>query len=394
MKKDWKYIAYIGTAVALFVVVKLMSPKQHDWTISFAHGDKNPYGGYALNELLPSIFGEKVTNVNKTVYELNDSLPGTNLLILASRFTAEKADADVLLAHVAKGGSVFISAQYFQGHFADTIGISTNDYFFLDGDIAGQRDSSMLKLVNPYLDTAAQYYFRRDNIHNYFSRFDSTQTTVLATNDRNQPVTVRMVWGEGYFLFNCTPLIFTNINLLNKQNHALASSMLSTLPQQEITWTEYYQLGRQEASSPLRFILSRESLKWAYYISIFSLLLFMFFEAKRKQRVIPVIPPLTNTTLDFVQTIGTLYYQGQDHRNIAVKKIHYLKDLIRSKYWLESHQMDDRFVMTLAAKSGKELQDVQALVDAIRQIQESKAIDADKLIDFNRRMEKFTTGLL
>jgi hypothetical protein len=321
-------------------------------------------------------------------------LPNRNLLILTSNFGAEKADADVLMAHVANGGSVLISAQYFQGHFADTLGISTYDYFFLDGDIASQRDSSALKLVNPHLDTAASYFYRRDNIHNYFNKFDSTHTTVLATNDKNQPVAVRIAWGQGYFLLNSTPLIFTNINILSEQNHALASSLLSILPQQQITWTEYYHLGRREASSPLRFILSREPLRWAYYVTVISLLLFIIFEAKRKQRIIPVNPPLANTTLDFVQTIGTLYYQSQDHRNIALKKIHFLNDLIRSKYWMESHQMDDKFITTLAAKSGKDRQDVQGLVDAIRAVQESKTITAEGLMDFNRRMENFTAGLL
>jgi hypothetical protein len=394
VKKDWKYIAYIGSAIALFVVVKLVSPKQHDWTISFSHGDKNPYGGYALNELLPSVFSDRVRNSNQTVYELRDSLPGSNLLILASKFGAEKADTDALLEHAARGGSALISAHYFQGHFADTLRVATYDYVFLEGDIASQRDSSALRLINPYLDTTAMYFYRRDNIHNYFNRFDSTSTTVLAKNEMNQPVTVRVAWGDGYLVLNCTPLIFTNINLLEGKNHEFVSSMLSTLPQQKTTWTEYYQLGRREVSSPLRFVLSREPLRWAYYITIFSLLLFILFEAKRKQRIIPVIPPLANTTLDFVETIGTLYYQAQDHRNIALKKIHFLKDLIRSKYWLESHQLDDRFVTTLAAKSGKNKQDVQGLVDVMLTIQNSKTITPGALTDFNRKMENFTAGLL
>ena len=55
MRKDWKYILYISMAFGLFVLLKLLSPKQHNWTITFGADDKNPYGGYALYELLKTL---------------------------------------------------------------------------------------------------------------------------------------------------------------------------------------------------------------------------------------------------------------------------------------------------------------------------------------------------
>jgi hypothetical protein len=32
-------------------------------------------------------------------------------------------------------------------------------------------------------------------------------------------------------------------------------------------WTEYYHLGRMESTTPLRFILTNEPLRWGYYIT-------------------------------------------------------------------------------------------------------------------------------
>ncbi len=43
----------------MFVAVRMFSPKQYDWTITLAHEDKNPYGTYALNEVLPDLFPNK-----------------------------------------------------------------------------------------------------------------------------------------------------------------------------------------------------------------------------------------------------------------------------------------------------------------------------------------------
>ena len=76
----------------------------------------------------------------------------------------------------------------------------------------------------------------------------------------------------------------------------------------------------------------------------------MVFEMKRKQRIIPVINPLANTTLEFVGTIGDLYYQSAEHKNIAEKRIHFLMDQIRAKYWINTDKLDEIFIQTLSPK--------------------------------------------
>ena len=391
MKKDWKYILYLSVAFGAFVIVKLLSPKQHNWTITFAHSDKNPYGAYAYSELLPDLFpGKKISNSYKTVYELSDSLSDSdNIVIISSNFNADKEDTERLLQHLENGGSAMISAEAFWGHFADTLGLSTYDYFFKTGNIFGQRDTSFLKFANTQLDTLQEFPYRRDNIHNYFNQFDTTRTTVVAKNDYNYPVTLRMNIGKGTLILNSTPLIFSNIYLLSSDNNQFVSKTLSYLPIQNLTWTEYYHLGRMESSTPLRFILTNEPLRWAYYITLFSILVFMIFELKRRQRIIPIIKPLSNTTLDFVSTIGNLYFQSGEHKNIADKKIQFFMDQLRTKYWLNTNILDDSFVGTLARKSGKDEQESRDLIKTIISIRSKERISADELMDLNKKIENF-----
>lgn len=393
MKKDWKYLLYIGAAFGIFILLKLASPKKYDWTITYSHSDKNPYGAFALSEILPSIFqGQEIHHSNLTMYEIKDSLKQKdNVLIVSSSFSADKEDSDVILNHVDNGGTVLISAQYFWGHFSDTLGISTYDYFFKGQDILGRKDTAALRFTGLKMDTTAEYYYRRDNIHNYFSRFDSTLTTVIAKNDRGMPVTIRLKWGKGSFILNCTPLIFTNIYLLSRDNHEFIATTLSYLDKSPVQWTEYYHLGRMESKTPLRFILSNESLRWAYYITIISILIFIVFEMKRKQRIIPVITPLANTTLEFVGTIGNLYYQSAEHKNIADKKINFLMDQIRTKYWLNTNVLDEHFIVTLTKKSGKPEEDVRALMNSISAVQAKDKISSEELIDINKKIEKFNS---
>ncbi|HMG93260.1 MAG TPA: DUF4350 domain-containing protein [Chryseolinea sp.] len=389
--KDWKYFLYIGVAFGIFIALKLASPKKYDWTITYSPLDKNPYGAFALNELLPSIFpGQEIHHSHLTLYEIKDSLKkNDNVLIVSSGFSADKEDTDVLLEHVGGGGTVLISAQYFWGHFSDTVDVATYDYFFRGEDIIERKDTAALRFAAFKMDTTTEYYYRRDNIHNYFNRFDSTRTTVIAKNDRGMPVTIRIKWGKGSFILNCTPLIFTNIYLLARDNHEFVTTTLSYLDLSPVQWTEYYHVGRMESQTPLRFILSNESLRWAYYITIVSILIFIGFEMKRKQRIIPVIAPLENTTLEFVGTISNLYYQSAEHKNIAEKKIHFLMDKIRTKYWLNTNVLNEPFIIALAGKSGKPEDDVRALINLILAIQEKEKISSEELIDINKKIEKF-----
>lgn len=372
-----------------------MSPKQHNWSMTFAHEDKNPYGTYALNSLLPGIFSErKISHSYKTLYELKDSLaPSSNIFVISGNFSADKEDTGVLLKHLEQGGSAFISAQYFWGHFSDTLNISTYDYFFNTGHLYDRSDTSYLKMVNANLDTTAEFYYRRDNTHNYFNRFDSSKTTVIAKNDYNYPVTIRMQVGKGNLILNSTPLIFSNIYLLSESNNEFVAKTLSYLPNKNLNWTEYYHLGRMEVSTPLRFILSNEALRWAYYIAIISILLFMIFEMKRKQRMIPVIKPLANTTLDFVGTIGNLYFQQGDHKNIIEKRINFFLEQLRAMYWLNTTQLDDTFVKVLSRKSGNNEVEIASLVSLIKSVRSKNSLTDEELFELNDKIEKFHRDL-
>ncbi len=392
MRKDWRYILYVTIAFGLFLLLKLTSPKQHNWTVTFAPDDKNPYGGYAMNTLVEkSILPHTIAHSFKTLYELKDSLkPTDNIFIVCEKFNIGKEDADVLLDNVAKGGTAFIASQYFWGDFADTLKLSVSDFLFNGGNILGAKDTAVLKFAANAFDTVPEYRYRRDNIPSYFARFDTTRTTVIAWSGTHKPVTIRMKWGKGNLVLNSTPKMFSNICLLSGRNHEFVAATLSYLPKMPVIWTENYQRGRREITTPLRFILRSEPLRWAYYISVISICVFMIFETKRKQRMIPIIKPLPNTTLEFLSTIGNLYYQRGEHKNIAEKRVNYLLDHVRANHWLNTNTLDENFILSLSRKTGKDESDVRNLVNLIIEIRNADKISADTLLKLNDSIERFS----
>lgn len=391
MAKDWKYIVYLSLLGFLLAFMLLSKNKEHDWSLNFSHLSKDPYGTYALTKLLPGqLKNQELKNSYKTIYELKDSiLAQENILIISSQFAPDPEDTKVLLTLVDNGATAFISTNHFSGTFADTLGLATGDSFFQGENSFSQNDSASLHFVSPAMDSNRLFNYRRTNIHNYFRKIDSLSSSILAKNDFDQPVTVRIKKGKGNLILNCTPVIFTNIYLLSNQNHDFVATSLSYLPAKKTYRTEFYHLGRMETATPLRFILTNEPLRWAYYIAIITLLLFMIFEAKRKQRIIPVIKPLTNTTLEFVSTIGNLYYQRGDHKNIADKKIQFFFDYLHAHYFVTTTQRNENFVSLLARKSGAGEQTVRSLTNTINQILTKEKISKEELTSLNTLLEKF-----
>ena len=115
----------------------------------------------------------------------------------------------------------------------------------------------------------------------------------------------------------------------------------------------------------MRFILNQPALKWSYYLLVVGLLLFVIFKAKREQRIIPIIKPLENSSVEFAKTVGSLYYQHRDYANLNHKKITYFLTYIRNRYYINTTVLDENFITQLSAKAGKSREETKTLVDLI-----------------------------
>ena len=397
MKRENKYIAILSGFLVLFVVVQFFGPKPLDWTPTFLARDKNPFGAFVCHSLLVPFFnGKKIVTNNLTIYELQDSISsGESIISLSNRFDPDDEAAKTLLSKVDSGSFAFISAYTFTGKLADTLKLYTSDVYFsgLATPGGGTKDTTDLKLVLPNTEKKG-YYYRLENVSFFFSTLDSlnARAFVVSTNAWGKPVTLRIPWGKGQFILNTTPLAFTNNYLLYENNYEYAEQTLSFLPATKTWWTSYYQLGRLESETPLRFILTNEPLRWAYFIVVIGLMLFILFESKRKQRMIPIVLPLTNTTLEFVKTIGNMYLQAHDHKAIAEKMIAFFLDQVRSNYYL-SLETGDAFVEKVAKKSGNSLASAERLFALIKVIQSSTFISEQMLLELNEQMESFDKDL-
>ena len=138
----------------------------------------------------------------------------------------------------------------------------------------------------------------------------------------------------------------------------------------------------------MRYLLSQPALKWAWFLAWIAFVIFMIFNAKRRQRVIPIIEPLKNTTIDFTKTIGNLYYQEKDHQNIAEKKIIFFLEKIRNEYYIDTFNLDETFINRVNQKTGRPKKDIENVVIMIKKIRNQSITTENELITFNELLEK------
>ena len=389
MKKNTPYII-IGVVVVLFVLAELLVPKPLDWKVTLSEEDKIPYGAYGLSQVLPGLFPDReIRNANLTLYEADTFPNDWNYLILAESFAPNEADTKVLMEKVASGATAFIAANHFGGHFADTIDISTGNLLFetVQNGNFDYRDSVFISLSHPAMKDYRFAYTLPSSPAYFDSLADGL--ALLGQNQYGSPVLISKKWGKGMFYLSSTPLAFSNFYLLEGKNHRFIEASLSYLPVRPLFWTEYYQLGRMESPSPLRFILSQPSLRWAYYIGMTSLLLFILFGIKRQQRPIPTLQAPENTSLQFASSIGTLYFQQGDHQNLAQKKIIFLNEHIRTHYQLLPDWNSDEFIKQLAQKSARAEEEIKTLQSQVLLTKSRQNYGSDQLLRLHKAIQSF-----
>jgi hypothetical protein len=192
-------------------------------------------------------------------------------------------------------------------------------------------------------------------------------------------------------LYLCAnPKFFSNYSLLKPDGAAYAATALSYIKStKQIILDEYYTQGDIGDDTPMRLFLSNPALQWAYYIALFSLLIFVLYEIKRRQRIIPVIEPLSNSTLDFVTVVGHVYYEKRDNADIAQKKILYLLTYLRDEHQIKTAVADEEFKERIAGKLGLEPAFANELVNYLRYISVQQKVNDRELIELNKLIEKF-----
>ena len=368
------------------------------WNPTYNIDDKQPLGAFALDELLEASWKEGYVHTYKSISDLSEDeyIEGKNLLIIAESFNTTEEEIDKLFDFVKRGGNALIVAQYFYPGLYTRLNFYAGYDFVsnLSGNLSLEEKFNILRFCTP--DNREETYRVPVSISSgFFSCLYKNQAYkdsvyTVAECDTGKIVTLRYQMKKGNLLLSRNPQIFTNYGVLNDSCNGFIWNTFAYLQDKPLIRTEYYQVGSHygESQSPFRYLLSVRSLKWALYITLITVCIFMIFTAKRKRKPIPVIKPPANKMLDFVRSISALYLRKNNNADVILKKYTYWADDLKRNYGIdiinETHNSD--FFERFASKIGKPVDYVRDLFRSLDEIDEDTNVSDLQMIDLINKM--------
>ncbi|HAP00560.1 MAG TPA: hypothetical protein DCQ93_01425 [Bacteroidetes bacterium] len=400
-----------------FWVLSHGGEKQYDWDLTYDNTSNQPYGTQLLFNILKSEYPGNFTEVRKPLREnpaLLENKDNALYFLVGGSVYLDSASQENILKFVAEGNTACFITQnlpyeifrkFFEGKFKLD---SLNQYEYYDQSYVFQDSIARLSLLHPNLNTE-NYLLDISMIYNwekvpanwnyFFSRtenirFDSVVQLGAANSDYIN--FIRIHHGKGFIYLHSTPLAFTNFFLREKSGFDYLKKMFEHFHPNYVIWDEasklYYYDDKSKpyaGQSPLKFILDNRSLRWAWYLLLVMALLFILFKAKRLQKIIPVHEPNLNTSLEFVQTVGRLYFLQNDHLALARQKMKLFLLFVRNKYKISLKNFDEPELKKLSIKSQITFDQLKRIFTSYKIVQKQTSISAQELIEFHKIIDHF-----
>jgi hypothetical protein len=402
------FVVGLLAAVLLFFAGCKNTNQFFNKNLSLKKDDKNPYGAYVAYDNWQRMFPDAVISTNKKEPQSWDSLSVYDehqVWILVSRmFNPDSEELNRLINFAKNGNDVFISTLDMNDEAKNFFGVELNDALSAEystqqiTDAYEENDSVHIGLsFQPFKDSSS-YFYPGINYARNFTAIDSTISYVLANNEDKQPYYIKIKSGKGNVYLHLAPFTFTNYFLLRSNNINYFEKAVSVLPTnaKTVVLDNYFTSKRytqpnqnsKEEPNPFSEMMKEPALKWSFFAALILIALYVITEIKRKQRIVPVHVVPKNESLDFVKTIGRLYFDKKDNKNLAQKMGAYFLEHVRNKYKLNTSVLDEAFVQKLAAKSGIAEMEIKSVVDFISFSQTAMAVSDPQLSKFHVLLEK------
>jgi hypothetical protein len=408
-----KYLPYLlgffllAAVVVLFATGSSNKKRKLDERITLRRQDKIPYGTYVAYRDLKHIFPGASIYTNHYEPGYWDSLSNFDdhqlFIVVCDRFAADEEEMKKLVTFTENGNDVFICARYISSAADKIMGCSSSAIDFTFMSVDDLKKNMKVSLNAPPFGKTSVYSYPGKTFNSYFSYIDSSTTDVLGRDERGSANFIRLHAGKGNFYVHTEPFAFSNYFILHKNNIDYYEKALSVVKPgvTRVVWDEYYLNKRTNDNEPeknkgwfsvlmnIKNSDGKRPFRAAFWLLMGLLLFYVLMEMRRKQRFIPVITKPRNDSLDFVRTIGRLYYDKGDHKNLCRKMGAYFLEHVRNKYKLPTGTLDDAFVKNLQYKSGAEESEIRGIVSFIKYVDEAVTINNNQLSDFHKQLESF-----
>lgn len=369
MGKTFKIYAGLFIIIALLLAFLELGKKEiTDWRKNFDLEQKSPFGLFVFSNEVNKLLNNKVERSEKSPYiYYKDSLKSVPQNILIIEKSLDKTSMDKIMSEVSKGSDALIFNENFSKSLQKDLGFLTTVVNYEDENVLKLTDSKFAQdsiELDKSPGSNGFYYLKKE--YEILGKSDYYEDEIQANF-------IKINFGKGHFYLHSEPIVLTNYYLLKPKNRKYIADLFSYLPVRKTVWFVDLQ-STEETASPLSFILANPGLRNAWFLFLGGLFLFVLFNVKRKQRIVPIIEAKKNTSVEFIQSIGNLYLQEGNSQDMMQKKSQYFLHRVRLDLLLDTKYLDEDLAHKLHLKTGKSLDFIN---EALLLIKKCQTIDSD-----------------
>ena len=382
MNKTVKLYGLIFIIVmVVLALLELGKSEVTDWRKNFDVNEKTPFGLFVFSKEVDHLLQNKVKRTDLSPYDFYKAqkLLPHNGLIVQSEIDVESWNK--ILQNVQEGSDALIISDFFHREITDSLSFTTSKISY--------EETNLLKLTD---EKFAQDSLQLDKLPSGMGfELIKAKDEILGKEESDAKMAnfIKMRHGRGHLYLHSEPLIVTNFYLLKPESKNYVQDVFSYLSERETVWFSGANKNVAESRSPLRFILANPPLRYAWWLLLAGLVLFIIFNAKRKQRIVPIVEPLKNKSVEFVKSIGNLYLQEGDFHDMMAKKAQYFLNRVRMDLLIDTKNLDEKFIHLLHLKTGKSIEKINEATVLIKKGQDPYAtVMKEDLIKMNRLLDE------
>ncbi|KMQ63529.1 hypothetical protein ACM40_01630 [Chryseobacterium sp. BLS98] len=382
MKKTFKIYAVIFIVVMLILALLEVNKKETvSWRKNFSINEKSPFGLFVFNNEVKDLFKNNLRRTEESPYDYYSQRKKDPHNILVIEKDLDNQSWKKILEQVSNGSDAMILISHTPKDISDSIGYHSSDISFAEENVLKFTDK---QYQNDFIKLDK---FPSGRGFSYIKPQVEVLGKTVEKDNSDQVNFIKTKFGKGTIYVHSEPLFLTNYYLLKPGSLKYAQDVFSYLQDRETIW--FVENDTKVSRFFMRFILSNPALKYAWWVFLGGLVLFIFFNAKRKQRIVPVLEPLRNTSVDFVKSIGNLYLQEGNFHDMMAKKAQYFLNKIRMDLLIDTRNLDAEFANKLHLKTGKPIEMIDEAIALIRKGQDPYAsVMKEDLVRMNKLLDE------
>lgn len=405
-------LAIVGVFAGLFFMLVYPYIPTYQWNVTMAIDDEEPYGAYYFYEALSkSTDDEKFVLIDESITNQLDTLENKGVYLFVGKYLYHDSLESVRLREFVERGNQAFFAVSNPDEGWNIISQITDSLIPCNSAIKFDRVSVTFDndpLNKPY---KFHYQWRHDTINYWWGYFDTCSMpldsnlkfaglpfnrgniTILSRFNGEFPDLISFPYGRGEVFLHANPIMFSNYYMINENGYNYANQCFETFSGKTIYWDEAgkkTRMAKSPEASIFKFIFTKPGLKWGWFVMLGAIALFLIFNSKRRQKVIPPMPEKQNTSAAFVKAIALLYRTNGGHEKIAAEMMQYFLHFVKLKYGISIKlNKTEEYIPQLVEMSGMDESIFRRIFNLNIQLEVSAESKNNRLKAFNENLENF-----